>query len=142
MWAIPTAVVASNLVLTQAQKERLQYLLIAHSALRFEFGVHDCATVARSVLEIAGRAGFPVWSNEREALALLRTGGLMPICVQYLGDPSPLVRYHAGDLAYTHHEDARFGIILCVYDGMQFLTTKDIGFKRVHRSEILGGWSI
>ena len=130
-------------MLTNAdQRRQFESMMTAHSSMRFEFGVHDCAVIARKTLEIVGRRSLPIWRNERDAFRLMGRNGLQSACADILGKPSTGFRYGVGDIGFAAHEDQRFEIILCVHDGVRFLTTKDIGFKPVARADILGGWVI
>lgn len=118
-------------------------LIERHRVMRYEWGVHDCGTVVREVLELSGRTGFPRWRNMREAFELLNADTLLGYAVEYIDTPIPWGDSIIGDvgIARRQSDDPRLRFIMTVFDGHHFIApSDDIGFRRLLESDMLIGW--
>lgn len=118
-------------------------LIDRHRLMRYEWGVHDCATIAVEVMHLSGRSGFPKWTNMRGAYALLNSDTLLGHAVTYFDSPIPWGDSIIGDVGIARREsdDPRLRFILTVFDGHHFLApSEDIGFRRINECDMLLGW--
>ena len=122
-------------------------LLEGHSAMAFEWGVHDCATVAAKVLTISGHDHDydpTEWVSARTVIEMQNHLSLLHRLIDILGDPIPWGNCIVGDIAIAiqESESARRQYIVAVFDGSRFLVPDERGFMEIPVSDLLVGWRV
>jgi hypothetical protein len=116
-------------------------LMQIHSAMRFQWGVHDCATVAAKVVSLRSTLSIPAWTNARSALKLTREKPLLDRVREILGEPIVWGDCIIGDIAIAKNEDDRMPEVLAVFDGSGFIVPTHRGFARIFEGDVICGWS-
>jgi hypothetical protein len=120
-------------------------LLVEHSTKAFEWGVHDCATIAVKTARLAKRCEVPIWTDAYSAFRFLHGSSLLDYTLEVLGDPMPWGDCIVGDIAIgvQDAESRALRQLLVVHDGQQFLAPDPVrGLRRFDESRLLCGWRI
>lgn len=84
------------------------------------------------------RAAFS-WSNEREAVELIRNG-LRPLIESLLGEMEPWTRLSQGDLVLVVDDKQRESV--AVHDGCQVIGKSASGVQPIPFRCVKGGWKV
>lgn len=114
----------------QDWRTRLQRWAAAQQGKAFEWGVTDCAALARAaLLEMFGdgiERYLPQWSSVREAVTILQARGSIGAILEELGATRTTVPFmRAGDLVLSAEPDEEIGrvsVMVCI-DAQQCLAS-------------------
>lgn len=110
------------------------------------WGEQDCVLFAAKMADAVSDGDYTVrtraafaWSNEREAVELLR-GGLRPLVESVIGDMRPWTHLSQGDLVLVIDDKGRESI--AVHDGCQVVGKSATGVQSIPFRYVLGGWQV
>jgi hypothetical protein len=103
------------------------------------FGAKMADAISDGKYTERARAAF-AWSNEREAVELIRGGGLRALIESVLGEMQPWTRLAHGDLVLVVDDKQRES--LAVHDGCQIIGKSASGVQRIPFRCVQGGWKV